>query len=92
MKYVYLLERRQLNSTTNRFELYDTDAFSSLKKAKDSVENSIECNKGYDIQRDDDSYLRDNGGCVDYTSLGWGRDDERVEMRLRLVIIKKELR
>ena len=92
MKFVYLVERRQLSSTTNYFELYDTEIYSSLKKAKGAVENSIECNKGYNIDRDDSTYLGENLGRVDYTSLGWGRDDERVEMRLRLVIIKKEVR
>jgi hypothetical protein len=90
MRFIYLVERRQLNNTTNCFELYDTEAYSSLKKAKDAVENSIECNKGYDTSIS--TYLGENLGRVDYTSLGWGRDDARVEMRLRLVITKKELR
>jgi hypothetical protein len=92
MRYVYLLERRQLSRTTNCFELYDTEAFSSLKKAKASLENSIECNKGFNIDRDISSYLEENLGRVDYSSIGHGRDDERVEMRLRLIINKVELR
>jgi hypothetical protein len=92
MRFIYLVEKRQLNNTTNCFELYDTEAFSSLKKAQAAVENSIECNKGFDINRDTTSYLEKNLGRIDYTSLGWGRDDARVEMRLRLIINKKELR
>ena len=92
MRYIYLVERRQFNKTTNCFELYDTDAYSSLKKAKASVENSIECNKGFGIDRDTSTYLGENLGRVNYSSIGHGRDGERVEVLLRLVIIRKELR
>ncbi len=92
MKFIYLIEYRQLNSSTNCFELYNTDAFSSLKKARASVENSIECNKGFDIKRDTTSYLEENLGRVDYSSIGSGYNHAKVEMRLRLIINKKELR
>ena len=93
MKFIYLVESRQLNKTTNQFDiLCYTDAYSSLKKAKAGIENSIECNKGYDRYDDTTSYLERNLGRIDYTTLGYGRDDTRVEMRIRLIINKVELK
>ena len=87
MKYIYLVETRELKN--DKFELYRTEAFSSKKKAVADMENIITCNKGYDIKVDDSD---DVLPMLDYTTLGWGRDDARVEMRLRMIITKKELK
>ena len=93
MKFVYVIEFRELSRTTNCFELHRTEIYSSKIKAQNSVENIMECNKAFNINEDTTSYLGEKDiRRVNYSSLGWGRDDARVEMRLRLIINKLELR
>jgi hypothetical protein len=100
MKYVYLIEHRELDKSTQRFNITRTEVFTSLKKARASVDNSILCNKGYNVSmgyyfcrnKNESFEHKDMQDVTDYTTLGWGYDDARVEMRLRLIINKKELR
>ena len=91
MRYVYLLERRQLNDYTNRYEFYDTEAYGSLKKLEAGLDNSMECNKAFNIEFDDykwSNVLR----TVTYSTMGHLSETEQKEMRLRMVLKKIELR
>ena len=88
MKFIYLVQYRQLNGATQRFELYRTEAYSSKVKAFDNVNNSMEVNKAYNIEEQVtvlDEVLRN----VDY----YTRENcDRVECKLRMIIEKVELR
>ena len=89
MKFVYLVEYRQLNKRTNMFELYRTEIYSSKAKANRNVDQSMEINKAYDIDEDKTSYLGENIRRVDYSTIA---NSDNVEMRLRMVINKVEVR
>ena len=89
MKFVYLVEYRQLNKRTNMFELYRTEVYSSKAKANRNVDQSMEINKAYDIDEDKTSYLGENIRRVDYSTIA---NSDNVEMRLRMVINKVEVR
>ena len=91
MKFVYLLERMEFNTTTDLYVYNGCDVYTSLKKVNAGLENSLECNKAYDIEIDDDKW--DNAfKMVSFTTLGWGLDDARAEMKLRFVVRKVELK
>lgn len=80
MKKVYLIQTGTLNKRTNKFEFHDIDVFSSKKKMEASLHNRmVECNKGYNIERED----RDLGSVkyqmVTYTCLS----TEKTEMKIR---------
>ena len=49
---VYLLKVASLNNTTQRFEFYRDEVFSSKAKLERAVENMIDCNNGYNISRE----------------------------------------
>lgn len=85
MKFIYLLETRQLNNE-NVFVLVYTDAFSSLKKASASIKDRIDTNEGYNVSEDNTVHLSKNVGRTDYSMTINGKS-----VRHRLVIIKKEL-
>ena len=89
MKFVYLVEYRQLNKRTNMFELYRTEVYSSKAKANRNVDQSMEINKAYSIDEDKTSYLGENIRRVDYSTIA---NSDNVEMRLRMVINKVEVR
>ena len=89
MKYVYELEFRQLNVYTKFFEVYRTELYSSLRKAKKTLENVIEVNKGYSINYDKSFYLSETIARVDYLTI---ENTQRKETNERLIISKKELR
>ncbi len=50
---VYLLKVASFNDTTNRFEFYRDEAFSSRAKLERAIENMIDCNNGYNISREE---------------------------------------
>ena len=90
MKFVYLVEYRQLNKRTNQFELYRTEVYSSAQKALGCVDQSMDINKAYNIQ-DDPTYWLDEKELqrVDYSTIA---NTDEVEMRLRMIVTKVELR
>jgi len=91
MRYIYLLERRQLNENTNRYEFYDSEAYSSLKKLEFGLENSMECNKAFNV--DVDGYKWSNViKTVSYSTMGHLSETEQREMKLRMVLKKVELK
>ena len=71
------------------FELYRTEVYSSKAKANRNVDQSMEINKAYDIDEDKTSYLSENIRRVDYSTIA---NSDNVEMRLRMVINKVEVR
>jgi hypothetical protein len=87
MKFVYLLEYRQLNKLRTKYELYNTDVFSSKAKIESTVKNIIEVNKGYCVSDDNIIF----GNCfknITYTCLS---TDKKV-MNMMLILTKKELK
>jgi len=51
-KYVYVVKHGQFNPSTDKYEFYNTEIFSSHARAKFYVGNVIECNRGYRRERD----------------------------------------
>jgi hypothetical protein len=89
MRYVYLVERGQLNKVENKFNFYDTEIFSSRAKAEKSAINSIDVNKGWDVVKDDMEGVFGDYTQVDYKCFNCEGD---TEMTLRIVIRRKELK
>lgn len=88
MKYVYILEKRQQNNN-GEFIVYNHEAFSSMKKAEAAIENIVDCNNGYN--RSEGFNYKEIGlvRSLDYSS---NANSEGVHMRLRLCILKLEVR
>ena len=90
MKFVYLVEYRQLDRKTNRFELYRTEAYSSAQKAINNVHQSMDINGAYNIEDNPTYYLNENELMhVDYSTIA---NTEKVHMRLRMIVTKVEVR
>tara|TARA_R110000803_G_scaffold210835_1_gene284215 strand:+ start:71525 stop:71791 length:267 start_codon:yes stop_codon:yes gene_type:complete len=87
MKFVYLLEFRQLMKKSNQFELYQTYAFSSLRKIESAVMNIIENNQGIITDNDYMKPFDDQIKIVEYkclsTDLNW--------IKMRLILVKKQI-
>lgn len=90
MKFVYLVEYRQLDRKTNRFELYRTEVYSSAQKAINNVHQSMDINKAYNIEDNPSYYLNENELMnIDYSTIA---NSDNVEMRLRMIVTKTEVR
>ena len=88
MKYVYLLESATFNNSKNEFKFHDTDIFSSKKKMEASLHNRmVECNKGYNIEREDVDFGSNSYQMVTYTCLS----TENTEMRIRHLLKVKTI-
>jgi hypothetical protein len=90
MKKVYILQTGSYNKTTDRFEFYDVEVFSSKKKLEASVENRmVDCNKGYDILRENHDYGTSDlvYTMIDYKTLS----TEGTEMKVRYLLKVKQL-
>lgn len=80
MRNVYLLQTGTFNKSKNEFQFHDIDVFSSKKKMEASLHNRmIECNKGYNIEREDVDFGSTKYQMVTYTCLS----TENTEMRVR---------
>lgn len=83
MKNIYVVEYMQLFD--DKFLAYHKFVFSSKAKANNDVDQSIEINKGFDINENsvflDDKMIR----CVDYSS--YSNSDNKL-IRIRRVIYK----
>jgi hypothetical protein len=90
MKYVYLVEFRDLNRRTDRFELYRTEVYSSAQKALGCVTNVMDINGAYNIE-DDPTYLLDDKELqrIDYSTIA---NTDKVHMRMRMIVTKTEVR
>ena len=100
-KFVYLVRKGQFNSVTDKYEFYGIEAFSSHTKAKQYVDNVIECNKGYmreadfhynaclpeDLRYGEDKLLHYQ---VDYKWRSEG-DMGQADVKSRIVIQQKKL-
>ena len=100
-KYVYLVRKGQFNIATQKYEFYDIEVFSSLKKVEKHIDWVIEVNRGY--MRDKpyhysagipDEYKTRNDRMVhyqvDYKWRGEGPDGQ-VEVKSRIVVEQKVL-
>jgi len=91
--FVYHLKRGNLNFKTNKFEFYDDEIYSSMKKVLKNVENMIDVNNGYNVTREDvdfgsNPYLEVTYNCMSAPM----EDGERRPMRIRYCIYKREVR
>jgi hypothetical protein len=48
---VHVLETQQLSRVSSSFATYNTQIFSSAKKAAFEIEQAIEINKGYEVEK-----------------------------------------
>lgn len=90
-KFVYVVKTGGLSRIDNKYHFYDTEVFSSEKKALDRCQNGLDCNKAYDITRDvqeRDVYQR-KSICIDYKCMDV---DGKVEMNQRYWIDQLELK
>jgi hypothetical protein len=100
-KYVYLVRKGQFNIATQKYEFYDIDVFTSLKKVEKYIDWVIEVNRGY---RRDEPYhysacipdeLKTEADKkvhyqVDYKWRGQAPDGQ-VEVKSRIVVEQKVL-
>jgi hypothetical protein len=92
-KYVYLVERGALNRTENTYQFYDIEAFTSHKKAEQSIADSIRINEGFDIVRQDPSFKSLPNltyYLVDYKTISY--DLNRRKVSLRIKVSKRKLK
>jgi hypothetical protein len=90
-KYVYVVKTGGLSRIDNKYHFYDTEVFSSEKKALERCQNGMDCNKAYDITRDvqeRDVYQR-KSICIDYKCMDV---EGKVEMNQRYWIDQLELK
>lgn len=86
-KYVYLLERMQLVEKLNEFKTFDRECFSSNKKAIETIEKTIESNKGYNViilSEVDNILFKD---CIEY-DYTWLSTEFNREVKSRLFLRK----
>jgi hypothetical protein len=55
-KYVYSVKTGSFIARDSKYTFYDTEMFSSKKKALDRCQNGLDCNKAYDVERVDIKY------------------------------------
>ena len=84
---VYLLKVASLNNTTQRFEFYRDEVFSSKAKLERAVENMIDCNNGYNISREEMDFSSYKEKHITYSCVS---TDGRG-MRVRYVLRKMKL-
>lgn len=65
MRYVYIISHGQI--INDKYEFYRRECYSSLEKSEGAIKNILECNKAYEVQRDDD-WDTDFVCIVDYKS------------------------
>jgi hypothetical protein len=61
-KYVYMVKTGGLSRIDDKFHFYNTEMFSSKKKALDRCQNGLDSNKAYNLDRklfEKDVYQRD---------------------------------
>lgn len=86
MKYIYLIRRGDLNTSTNMFSFYNFEAFSSKSKALHSVKNTLEINNAFSIEVEGENAIWISS--TDFSTLS---TDGRL-MRVRLLVERHELR
>lgn len=91
---VYLFKRGNLNNTTNKFEFYEDEIFSSCKKATDHINKMVEVNNGYNRTDSTEyiggkAYIEVTYNCMS-APLSYGV--EAKEMRIRYCLYKKEVK
>lgn len=86
-KYVYLLERMQLVEKLNEFKTFDRVCFSSKKKAIKSMDDTIEINKGYNLEKLDESHSMLFKDCLEY-DYTWLSTEFNREVKSRLFLRK----
>lgn len=85
--YVYLLEYRQFNPKTNRYEFYNIVPFSSKLKIEQTVKNTLEVNKATDI--DEDAFIFGNYfKSITYSCLS----TDNNPMKMKLSLSKKKIK
>lgn len=88
MKYVYIISHGQ--SIDGVYNFYRREVYSSEKKAQAAVNNILECNKAYDVERDDDwDQMTDFVSIIDYKSTA---NTSEKEVKYRLLLEKLEVR
>ena len=88
-KFVYMVKTGQLSKLDNNYHFYETELFTSKKKALARCHNGIDCNKGYDVKTEefDQETFRRESTQIDYKCLS----TEGREMDIRHWIEKIEL-
>jgi|TARA_R110000824_G_scaffold400342_1_gene607667 hypothetical protein len=90
-KYVYMVKTGGLSRIDDKFHFYNTEMFSSKKKALDRCQNGLDSNKAYNVDRklfEKDVYQRDIVQ-IDFNCMNTDGD---VEMKQRYWVEQIELK
>jgi hypothetical protein len=90
-KYVYMVKTGGLSRIDDKFHFYNTEMFSSKKKALDRCQNGLDSNKAYNLDRklfEKDVYQRDIVQ-IDFNCMNTDGD---VEMKQRYWVEQIELK
>jgi len=90
-KFVYTIESASLNKTTNMFEFYDLEVFSSQKKIDKRIEDALRINKGWDLSTEPGyaSFTRREVTLHTYKCMSSESDPTRIrEMQVRYKVSK----
>jgi len=86
-KKVYLLKIASFNNTTDRFEFYRDEAFTSKVRINKAIENMIDCNNGYNINTEEMNFSGSRETHITYSCMSAPEvDGERKSMRIRYVV------
>jgi len=88
-KYVYLVESMQYNFIDNVFATYDRYIYTSYKKAILDIDNIIEVNKGFDIEKGYGAIKTHDYESVDYK---WYSSENFRNVRCRLYLRRIKMR
>lgn len=87
---IYLLRVGSFNNTTQRFEFYRNEVFSSKKNINRAIENMIDCNNGYNVTTEDMDFGKKETH-ITYSCMSAPVDGEPRPMRVRYVVEKLKL-
>lgn len=92
-KYIHLLRIASFNDSTQRFEFYRNEAFTSKQRVNKAVENMIECNNGYNITIEEIKYSgKPKETHITYSCMSAPNEDgSQRPMRIRYVVEKLAL-
>jgi len=93
-KFVYVLESGQLNNSTQMFEFFDIEIFSSQKKIDKFIDDAIRINKGYNLETEEypNSFGRGIINLSTYNCMSVNFHDSQSRlMKVRYKVTKKQI-
>ncbi len=85
---VYLIKVATFNKSTDRFEFYRDEVFSSRAKLERAVKNMIDCNNGYNISEDEMDFSSYKEKHITYSCTSTDNRPMRVRYVLRKIKVQ----